>query len=81
MQTDLEDYVEKKLTQGEFRSRDEFFEAAVMMYRDLEELDELRTEVARRIDEARQGRIAPLDIAELKSRLQIQWQTQEQSAS
>ena len=51
------------------------------MYRDLEELDELRTEVGRRIEQARTGRVAPLDIADLKSRLLTKWQTQDQSAS
>lgn len=81
MQTELEQYIDTKITRGEFRSRDEFVEAAVTMYRDLEEFEALRTEVGRRIDQARAGQVAPLDVADLKSRLLAKWQTQDQSAS
>ena len=81
MQTELEQYIDTKVTRGEFGSRDEFVEAAVTMYRDLEEFDALRTEVGRRIDQARAGQVAPLDVADLKSRLLAKWQTQDQSAS
>jgi Arc/MetJ-type ribon-helix-helix transcriptional regulator len=81
MQTELEQYIDTKVTRGEFSSSDEFVEAAITMYRDLEELDELRNEVGRRIEQARAGRVAPLDIADLKSRLLTKWQTQDQSAS
>ena len=81
MQTELEQYIDTKVTRGEFSSRDEFVEAAVTMYRDLEEFEALRTEVGRRIDQARAGQVAPLDVADLKSRLLAKWQTQDQSAS
>lgn len=79
IQTELEQHIDTKVTRGELGSRDEFVEAAVTMYRDLEEFEALRTEVGRRIDRA--GQVAPLDVADLKSRLLAKWQTQDQSAS
>ncbi len=69
MSTDVEQYIQEKIDNGDFRSRDEFVEAAVSMYRDLEEHEALRTEVQRRIESARNGSVAPLDIAALKKKL------------
>ena len=81
MQTELQQYIDEKLTSGEFETREEFVEAAVALYRDLEEIEELRAEVGRRIEQARAGHVAPLDIANVKSRLLAKWQTQDAGAS
>lgn len=69
MKTEIDEYIQQKIKQGEFQSRDEFLEVAVSMYRDLEEHDGLRAEIDRRLADVEAGRVGPLDIASLKSRL------------
>lgn len=69
MSTDIEDFIRKKIEDGQFRTRDEVVEAAVSMYRDLEEFDSLRSEIERRLEVARHGHVAPLDITSIKEEL------------
>ena len=69
MSTDVEKYIQEKIESGDFESRDEFVATAVSMYRDLEEHEALRVEIQRRVENARNGSVAPLDIASLKETL------------
>jgi Arc/MetJ-type ribon-helix-helix transcriptional regulator len=69
MTTDVEQYIQEKIESGDFESRDEFVATAVSMYRDLEEHEALRVEIQRRVENARNGSVAPLDIASLKEKL------------
>jgi hypothetical protein len=61
---DLEQYIQGKITSGEFASREQFALEAIQLYRDieLEYFDALRDEVQRRIAEVRRGDVAPLDV-------------------
>jgi Arc/MetJ-type ribon-helix-helix transcriptional regulator len=69
MSGDVEQYITDKVASGDFESRNELVETAVSMYRDLEVHDALRTEVQRRLENARNGSVGALDIASLKAKL------------
>ncbi len=69
MSTDIEQYIQDKVARGEFQSRDELVETAVSMYRDLEEHEALRAEIQKRLENARNGSVAPLKISSLKETL------------
>ncbi|MDA0589582.1 MAG: hypothetical protein O2820_15895 [Planctomycetota bacterium] len=69
MSTDIEQYIQDKVARGDFQSRDDLVETAVSMYRDLEEHQALRAELQKRLESARNGSVAPLDIASLKGTL------------
>ena len=79
MSTDLEQYIRQKVESGDFASREEFVVTAVSMYRDLEEHEALRCEVQRRVENARNGSVSPLDVASLKKTLLSEFPASEAS--
>lgn len=73
MSTDIEQYIQNKVARGDFQSRDELVETAVSLYRDLEEHEALRAEIQKRLENARNGSVAPLDFASLKDQLTVEF--------
>lgn len=68
--SDLDHYVDAKIANGEFRSREEFFLETARIYRELEARHaDLKSLVQERIDEANHGELAPLDIDAIKAEL------------
>ena len=68
--SDLDHYVDAKISSGEFGSREEFFRETARIYRELEErFADLKSLLRERIDEANQGELAPLDIDAIKAEL------------
>ena len=69
MTTDTEEYIQNKITSGQFRTRDEFVDAAISTYRDLDEFQALRAEIQRRLEASDRGSVSPLDMAAIKAEL------------
>jgi len=68
--SDLDHYVDAKIASGDFASREEFFLETARVYRELEARHaDLKSLVQQRIDEANQGRLAPLDVESIKAEL------------
>ena len=61
--TDLEEFIERKVASGIYRSREELIAAAVAALRDD---DEFESTLEQRIAEADQGLSTPLDIESIK---------------
>ena len=74
MKAELEEYMERKVASGEFRTRDEFVEAAISTHRDLDEFQELRAEIQRRLEASDRGAVSPLDMAAIKAELIAEFQ-------
>ena len=67
---DIEAYVQQKIAEGRFKSREELTLAADRVYRDMEQRHEqLKADIQAAIAEADAGKSAPLDIAALKAEL------------
>lgn len=62
--SDIEQYVQEKITSGDFDSREQFALEAIRLYREIERefYAGLRTEVQKREQEMRDGKVAPLDM-------------------
>jgi len=73
MSADIEDYIREKVSRGEFQTREDFVEATVALYRDLEDHDSLCVEIQGRVEDAAAGRVGPLDIASIKARLRSEF--------
>lgn len=70
MPHDLNVYIQQKVAQGDFQSRDEFFVAAATVYRDMEERHErLKHDIALALAESEAGLAEPLDVETLKREL------------
>ncbi|REJ69640.1 MAG: hypothetical protein DWQ31_04010 [Planctomycetota bacterium] len=67
---DLDHYVAAKVSSGEFETPEAFFLETARIYRELEERHAgLRSLIADRLEEARQGQVMPLDVASLQAEL------------
>ena len=67
---DLAQYIQTKVSSGEFRSQDEFAIEAARLYRDLENRPaRLKSDVQAAIDEADRGECGPMDIETIKAEL------------
>ncbi len=70
MPHDLNVYIQQKVAQGDFQSRDEFFVAAATVYRDMEERHEqLKHDIAIALEEAEAGLDVPFDVESIESEL------------
>lgn len=67
---DIEAYVQEKIAQGQFRSRDELAVEAVRLYREIElKHAHLKTDIQAALDEADRGLCEPLDIEAIQAEL------------
>ncbi len=71
---DIDQYVQDKITNGEFASREEFVVKAARLYRDMDERHRrLKAEIQIGIDQADAGEVEDMDmeniIAELRAEL------------
>jgi Arc/MetJ-type ribon-helix-helix transcriptional regulator len=67
---DLEQFVQRKIETGLFRTRDEFAVEAARLYRDVEiQREQLKADVQAAIDECNRGFSEPLDMAEIQREL------------
>jgi Arc/MetJ-type ribon-helix-helix transcriptional regulator len=67
---DLEAYVQQKIAEGRFQSREEFALAAANAYREVDEKRaQLKADIQAALDEVREGRCAPLDIEAIQAEL------------
>jgi Arc/MetJ-type ribon-helix-helix transcriptional regulator len=79
---DLEDYVQRKISSGAFRSRDEFAWEAIRIYREFEEQSAaFQAEVRRRVEQAGRGDVVPWDIDAIKAELRDTLDTRGQAQS
>ena len=69
MSGDIEDYIREKLSQGEFQTREAFVEAAVTLYRELENRKAARRKLRKRVKDATTGSDGLLNIAGIKAQL------------
>ena len=68
--SDLDQYLEAKISSGEFGSREEFFLETARIYRELEARHvDLKSLIQERIDEADRDNLEPLDIDAIKAEL------------
>ena len=68
--SDLDSYVDGKISSGEFGSREEFFLETARIYRELEVRHaDLKSIIQDRIEEADRGNLPPLDIDAIKAEL------------
>ena len=68
--SDLDQYLEAKISSGEFGSREEFFLETARIYRELETRHaDAKSLIQERIDEADRGNLEPLDIDAIKAEL------------
>ena len=66
--SDIDQYVEQKVANGEFSSREEFAREAFRVYRELEARHaQLRAEVTGRIAQAERGQVGALDVEAVKA--------------
>ena len=66
----LQQYVQDKISSGEFESPEEFASEAIRIYRTLEtDYDLLRSQVRERLAKSRNGDLKILDVNRLKERL------------
>jgi Arc/MetJ-type ribon-helix-helix transcriptional regulator len=67
---EIENYVERKIATGQFRSREEFAEEAARVYQALDERHaKLKNDVQAAIDEANAGLSEDLDIDVIKQEI------------
>lgn len=67
---DLEAYVQQKIAEGRFQSREEFALAAARVYREMDERQkQLKADIQAAIAEADAGLCEPLDIEQIKAEL------------
>jgi len=70
---DIEQYIEQKIQNGEFRSRDDFAAAAARLYREMDERHRtLKSDVAAALAEADRGESQELDIDAIKRELEAE---------
>ena len=68
--SDLDQYLEAKVSSGEFGSREEFFLETARIYRVLEARHaDLKSLIQERIDEADLGNLEPVDTDAIKAEL------------
>lgn len=78
---DLEEYIEKKVRSGQFRSRDELAAEALRVYRELEEKHELlKADVRAALSESARGESEPLDIEQVKRELELGLEADDETA-
>jgi hypothetical protein len=67
---ELEQYVQQKLANGEFRDREEFAVEAARLYRELEiRHQQLKDDIQAAIEESDRGESRPLDIEAIKRQI------------
>ena len=67
---ELEAYVQEKIAEGRFRSREEFTLAAASAYREMDQRRaQLKADIQAALDEVSEGRCAPLDIEAIQAEL------------
>ena len=67
---ELEAYVQEKIAEGRFQSREEFALAAASAYREMDHRRaQLKADIQVALDDVRAGRCAPLDIEAIQAEL------------
>ena len=70
MTDDLQQYVDQKVSSGQFSSKEQFLAETVRVYRKIEtEYDQFRDDIQEQIQKADSGDLAPVDIESLKQEL------------
>lgn len=69
-ESDLQTYVDEKIASGQFATPEDFATEAIRVYRQIENDHEaLRQDVQRRIQDADERKLKPLDIDSIKAKL------------